>query len=231
MNILAIDTSTKYFSLTIGSADKILTSFYEPLGRDLSRLILPVIVKQLKIAKLAISEIDCFAVGLGPGSFTGLRIGISTIKGFCLGLSKPVAGIVSLDTLALGIEGSGQGELICPIMDAKRALVYSAIYTYAKNGLKLKSRYFLVPIKELLKNFKPGDKAVFLGDGLPLYRLEIEKKLGIRASFLEEEFWYPWPANLYNLAREKIAKKSWTDAQKIVPLYLYPKECQVKNSV
>ncbi len=255
MNILAIDTSTKYFCLAIANADKILTSFCEPLGRDLSRLIMPIISQQLKVAKLAISEIGCFAVGLGSGSFTGLRIGVSTIKGFCLGLNKPAVGISSLDLIARNARCNYEADrikqscIVCPIIDAKRLLVYSAIYTsyqlsvishqFGKNKLKLKSRYFLMPIKELLRNFSSlsagrvrerSEKVVFLGDGIFLYRAEIEKKLGVRAVFLEEQFWYPRPENLFNLAKEKIVKKEWMDARKIVPVYLYPKECQVNKS-
>lgn len=225
MNILAIDTSTKYFCLVIAKDKDILVQYHEPLGRELSRLIIPTIKKCLKKSRLALKDIDCFAVGLGPGSFTGLRIGLATIKGFALALKKPVIGLSSLDTMAYSV--NGEDKDICPVVDAKRALVYSAIYRKQGVILRRKSRYLLVGINELLDKIKK--ETVFLGDAVALYRAEIANRFKQKPCFKEEDYWYPCPEFLLALALEKIKKKEFKDAGKIVPLYLYPKDCQVVN--
>ncbi|MEK6567998.1 MAG: tRNA (adenosine(37)-N6)-threonylcarbamoyltransferase complex dimerization subunit type 1 TsaB [Candidatus Omnitrophota bacterium] len=229
MNILAIDTSSKYFYLAIAEDDKIKVSIRRPSGRKLSRMIIPLIEKALKKANLSLRDINYFACGLGPGSFTGLRVGLAVIKGFAFSLNKPVVGIISLDCLA-GSQSDFSGY-VCPVVDARRSLVYSAIYR-AKNGaLKRKSRYLLVSPNELLAKFNNQDEVVFLGDGLSLYQDDIKKKLGLRAHFADDNFWYPDPRNLLRLAREKIKSKETADLDKLVPFYMYPKECQINKSL
>ncbi|MDO8749482.1 MAG: tRNA (adenosine(37)-N6)-threonylcarbamoyltransferase complex dimerization subunit type 1 TsaB [Candidatus Omnitrophota bacterium] len=229
MNILAIDTSSKYFYLAIAEDDKIKVNICPPSGRELSRMIIPLIERALKKARLSLKDIDCFACGLGPGSFTGLRVGLAVIKGFAFSLNKPVVGIISLDCLA-GSQSDFPGY-VCPIVDARRSLVYSAIYR-AKNGiLKREGRYLLVPLKELFAKLKGRANIIFLGDGLSLYRDDIKKEFGLRAHFADEGFWYPRPENLLKLAREKIRNREIADLDKLVPFYMYPKECQIKEKV
>ena len=224
MNILAIDTSSKYICLAIAEDDKILAKFHKPLGAKLSRLIMPVIDRALKKSGLSIKRIDYFTVGLGPGSFTGLRVGLATIKGLAFSLNKPITGVASLDTIARSAHKFT--GCICPVVDAKRSLVYSAIYKLKNGQLRRRSRYMLISVKELLKKFKRKDKIFFLGDGLLLYRNEIAGKLGGSANFADENSWYPKPENLIAIAREGM---ELDNPDKIVPLYLYPKECQISQ--
>lgn len=227
MNLLAIDTSTKYFSLAVAKDDKIIARFHKSIGPGLSRLILPIIDRQLKKAGIPLHRIDCFAAGLGPGSFTGLRVGIAAIKGLAFSKRQPVAGIISLDVLALA-QAKRDGALICPIVDAKRKLIYSSLYRCGE-PLKRVSKYLLVSAEDLLKAIGKKEKVYFLGDAISLYRNEITGKLGSAAVFAEESLWYPKPRELVSLAREKIRNKEFDSPDKIVPLYLYPKECQVSR--
>ncbi len=227
MRILAFDTSSKYFSLAIARDDTILVKLRKPLGVRLSRLIMPAIELALKKSGTTLKQIDYFAVGLGPGSFTGLRVGLSVIKGFAFSLGKPIAGVVSLDALAR--QADKFEGLVCPIIDAKRALVYAALYR-AGGNLRRRSQYLLISIENLLKKIGKKQKVFFLGDGVSLYRGEITKILGDSAIFADESIWYPKPENLIFLAREKIKNKQFDNYDKIVPLYLYSKECQIKGS-
>jgi len=151
-------------------------------------------------------------------------VGLATIKGFAFGLNKPVVGVASLDTLAQSVNASG---CICPVVDAKRSLVYSALYERKDRLIRRKSRYFLLPIKELLSRIKKD--TVFLGDGLLIYRGEIEKHIGKKAHFSDSELWYPQPEALFELTEKKIKNKEFSDAARITPLYLYPKECQIRG--
>src|SRR3990167_6114426 len=104
MNILAIDTSSKYLSLVIARDEHILVRYFEPLGRELSSKLVPIIDSSLKKAKLSLKNIDYFGAGLGPGSFTALRIGLSAMKGLVFPFNKPIAGISSLDVLARSVK-------------------------------------------------------------------------------------------------------------------------------
>lgn len=227
MNLLAIDTSTKYFSLAIAKDDKITAQFHRPIGERLSRLILPIIDRQLKKAGIPFRKIDCLAAGIGPGSFTGLRVGIAAIKGLAFARCLPVAGIISLDALAL-TQAKRDGAYICPIVDAKRKLIYSALYR-SDSSLRRIRRYLLVSVEDLLKTIGKRHRVFFLGDAIALYRKEITGKLGSAAVFAEESFWYPRPQELVMSAREKIKNKELDNPDSIVPLYLYPKECQVSR--
>lgn len=222
MNILAIDTSTKYFCLVIAKGAKIVAREYKPLGRELSRLIIPHIDMALKKAKLSLCDIDYFGIGVGPGSFTGLRVGLATIKGLMFGLNKKVFTVSSLDIIASSV--FKDKALVCPVVDAKRSLIYSAIY---KTGRR-KSKYLLVSVKDLLKTVK--EKVTFLGDGLLVYKNDIRRHLKEPVVFLDESFWYPLPESLLRLGLEKIKSREFSDINKIVPLYLYPKECQIKGA-
>ena len=224
MLILGIDTSTKFLSLALSEGKRLLGEFNLEVGRELSDKLIPTLNNFLKKHKKDITDIKGFSVGIGPGSFTGLRIGISTIKGFALAQNLPIVGISSLDILAEGIFSKGT-QHICPIVDAKRNLVYSCIYKKTKAKLRRISRYFLIPIDELLK--KINSETIFVGDGIGLYKKVVKKKLGKKAVFASDGFWYPRADNLLALSCDKFKKHPTQDAHRLLPVYLYPKECQV----
>src|SRR5689334_14283291 len=104
MKLLAIDTSTNHFSVAVAEDDRVLAKENIVLTKVLENSIIPVINGVLTRAKIPLSQLDGFAVGLGPGSFTSLRVGLSTVKAFCMALQKPVVGIPSLDIIARGVD-------------------------------------------------------------------------------------------------------------------------------
>lgn len=229
MRIFAIDTSSKYFSLVVARDGKIIGSICEPFARELSRKIIPAIDKALRKSGVSLKDIDCFAVGIGPGSFTGLRIGLATVKGMLFPYHKPLVAVSSLDVVSRAPKDTE--TLVCPIIDAKRGLVYSALYRLKEGTRTRKSRYLLVSIKDLLAKIPSHTKVTFLGDGILLYRNDLEKALGARSHFItDQQLWYPQADNLLKCVQEKIDKKEFSDVERIAPLYLYPKECQIKGS-
>jgi tRNA threonylcarbamoyladenosine biosynthesis protein TsaB len=227
MNILAIDTSTKYLCLVIAKDDKIAAGMRRPFARELSGKIMPSIDAALKQSKLSLKAIDYFGIGLGPGSFTGLRVGLAVIKGLIFPFRKPIIGVGSLDLLARAV--SNHSGLVCPIVDAKRSLVYAAIYKMKDRHPRRKSRYLLVSVEKLLSSLKGKGEVIFLGNGLDLYADEIKKKLGSLCIFADQSLWYPRQENLYLSVKEKIKNKEFSELHKIVPIYLYPKECQISS--
>jgi tRNA threonylcarbamoyladenosine biosynthesis protein TsaB len=227
MNILAIDTSTKYFSLAVLKGGKICAKQDVVLDKVLSDSIIPAIDGILKKAKVSFQAIDGFAVGLGPGSFTSLRVGLSTIKGFCLATPKKVVGISSLDLIAQNIKMTVEKD-ICVITDAKRNMVYSAIFRLEKKGIKRLGSYHLMEVKDLLPYIKKD--TIFVGDGIALYRDIIEKYFVSTKNsiiFAQESFWLPKAEKLAMLSLNYFKRKKTHDINKLVPLYLYPEDCQV----
>ncbi|MBM3250032.1 MAG: tRNA (adenosine(37)-N6)-threonylcarbamoyltransferase complex dimerization subunit type 1 TsaB [Candidatus Omnitrophica bacterium] len=223
MKILSIDTSTGFLCLGIYADGREYTLRLET-GRKLSGLIAVYIKKALESAGLDIREIGYFACGLGPGSFTGLRIGVATVKGLCYALKKPLIAIPSLDLLAYNAV-SLKGAVI-PVVDARRALVYSCIYRAKDNKVKRASDYLLLTPDKLFKKIRPG--SIILGDALGIYQDKFIKGAGC-ARFLDKDHWYPEPHNLIRLSLEKARLRQFSDPAGVKPIYLYAKECQVKK--
>ena len=223
MRILAVDTTTKFLSLAIYDNDKVAEYNLET-GNRLSSLLIPTIKRTLDVLGLSPRDIDYFAVGIGPGSFTGIRLGLSAIKGFSFALSKPMIGVPTLDILAMN--ASSSDRVIMPAIDAKRGLIYSCAYKYTNGKLAKIMPYSLLTKEEFLRNIKP--LSIIFGDALNLYRDEIRKHNG-DVSFLDKDCWYPKAHNIITLALNRIKKGRLGDSFKVDPIYLYPKECQIRK--
>jgi len=223
MKILAIDTSTKFLCLGIWDGIKIYEYNLE-VERKLSDLLSITIKRTLAASGQLIKDIDYFACGLGPGSFTGIRIGLAAIKGLSWALNKPVIGISTLDILAKDVRNSDNP--IVPIIDAKRSLVYTSIFKNRNGCLKKILPYALSNEKELLRQVKPN--SIILGDAVSLYKERLMRDIkGV--TILDKDYWYPKAHNIISLALERIKDKKFSNAFDIKPIYLYPKECQIRT--
>ncbi len=222
MKILGIDTSTKFLCLGVYDEGRIYQYNLE-CGRKISSLLTPTIKRVVEALNWQASDIDYFACGLGPGSFTGLRIAVATIKGMAWSLNKPLLGISSLDILA---KNAAADAVVIPAIDAKRNLIYCSIYKNKKGILRRTAPYMLLSIDEFLKKVKPN--SVLLGDALGLYKEKIlENTSGV--TILDKDYWQLNGSNIIYLALEKLKGKKINNAFDIKPIYLYPKECQIKN--
>ncbi|MCM8780305.1 MAG: tRNA (adenosine(37)-N6)-threonylcarbamoyltransferase complex dimerization subunit type 1 TsaB [Candidatus Omnitrophica bacterium] len=223
MKILGIDTTTQF--MNIGICDNLRIYTYSlHSGKLLEGVLMPTIKRILAVLGWQPKDIDYFVCSVGPGSFTGIRIGLATIKGFAWSLDKPVVGISSLDTIARNAI-SFYGAVIAPILDAKRNLVYCSIYKNLKGRLRRVTPYMLLTEHDFYKRAKGVD--IVLGDAVDLYKDNIIRNIrGV--IILDRDYWYPRPDNLIILALERIQDKKISSAFKIEPLYLYPKECQIK---
>ncbi|MBU0758827.1 MAG: tRNA (adenosine(37)-N6)-threonylcarbamoyltransferase complex dimerization subunit type 1 TsaB [Candidatus Omnitrophica bacterium] len=224
MRTLGIDTSSRVLSIALSQDDNIIAEQNRVFEKKHSSFLIPEIKRILEESHVSIKEVDGFIIGLGPGSFTGLRIGVSAVKGFGVATQKPCVGVPSIDALAFNVDVAA--ESIVPVIDAKRGQVYSAIYKKRRGQVVRSTDFLLLTIDKLIKKIK--GPAVFLGDGLNLYRRDIEKSKK-DSIFLEEEYWYPRAGNLIKLAvgKHKISKK--LALGKLKPIYIYPKDCQVKK--
>ncbi len=231
MKILAIDTSTRTLCLGAGDGDKVYEYNLE-LGTKLSELLVPTLKRVVGVLGWKTNEIDYFAAGVGPGSFTGLRVGLSAVKALSWSLNKPVAAVSSLDILA---RNAGKTpDFIIPIIDAKRGLFYSAIYRKQGSLLKRITPYMLLGCRETaLKvtqkiSAKALENSVILGDGLNTWEKGCFALLkGIK--ILDKDHWRLEARNLIDLAKLAVRDKKLKDAFGLEALYLYPKECQIRH--
>ena len=166
MNILAVDTSALTASVALMQDGQITGELSFTTKLTHSQTLMPMIDELLKSTNLNIKDIDRFAVSTGPGSFTGLRIGIGTIKGLSYGLDTGVVCVNTLEALAHNVSPSP--FLICPIMDARRNQVYNALYRSSGNELLCVEQPRALSIEELCLSL--NEKTIFVGDGVRVYK-------------------------------------------------------------
>ena len=182
MKILAVDTATKSCSVAVIGGDSLLAESTVANNQTHSRHLLQLIDAVIGQAGLEISDLDGFAVSIGPGSFTGLRIGIATIKGLAFSLKKPVVGISSL--MALAYQCRQKPYLICPVIDARKQEVYYCHYRSDNGELKQKSPERVALPAEAVGNIR--QPCIFIGSGAHLYQQLIIGELGQLAHFAAE---------------------------------------------
>ncbi len=167
MNILSIDSSGQVVGCSIIKDNKLLAEIILDDKLTHSQTLMPMIDNLFSITDLSIKDIDYIAVSNGPGSFTGLRIGVSTAIGLSRGCGAKVIGVSTLLGLAHNIVSDG---IICPIMDARRNQVYTAIYQL-KNGIyNTLLEPTAIEIDKLIKKLDNFEKVTLLGDGVIQYR-------------------------------------------------------------
>lgn len=187
MRILAVDTSASVASCAVVEDEKLVCE--QILNNKLthSQTIMPMIASALTQSELTAADIDLFAAVTGPGSFTGLRIGVSAVKALAHAVGKPCAAVSALEAMAYNFICSDC--IIAPIMDARRGQVYNALYRAQNLSLKEIAAPRAIGIEECCGELeKIGGRVIFLGDGLPVHREIIRERLGSAAVFA--------PANL-----------------------------------
>lgn len=167
MKILALDSTAKTASVSITEDERLITVYSVTAGLNHSETLLPMVENALKTAQMKIDDIDMFAISDGPGSFTGVRIGVSLLKGLAFGKEKLCVGVSTLDALAQNL--SGFEGVICPLMDARRDQVYNALFESNGREIKRLCEDRAISLKELeseLEKAKNEGKKIYLcGDG------------------------------------------------------------------
>jgi tRNA threonylcarbamoyladenosine biosynthesis protein TsaB len=230
MNILAIDTSTRAISLAACRGKTALVTRNVVARRLMESNMVPNIDKVLRKAGWGMADVQAIVVGLGPGSFTGLRVGLATVKGLAFARPLPVAGVSSLDALARA--AGNRAKNICVITDAKRGMVYHAGYEPGAGGLRKIAPDRLCGLDDVLDGLP--DHSVVTGDAVALYQKEIARraKAGRKSVlFTTERSWRPRAKYLAALAADRLARGESDDINTLLPLYLYPDDCQVRTGL
>ncbi len=216
MMILAIDTTTFTGSIALLKDKKLIAEVDIDSSSTYSERLLPAVDFLFKTNQLSIQDMDGFAVSVGPGSFTGIRIGLSTVKSFSYASGKPVAGVSTLKALAEKLRRS-QAHLLCPLLDAKKGEVYAALFEskgdklleVVPQGAYSPDRFFsLLPSHRIIS---------FIGNGVEVYRKKIFQYFKDKARLSRRSAFIAYEIGL--LGYEMLKKKKGVSAEKLEPLY------------
>ena len=214
MLTLAFESSAKAASVALLRDGSLISQYSQCSGLTHSRTLLPMAEDLLKNAELTLSDIDLFAVAHGPGSFTGIRIGVSTVKGLSWACDKPCVGVSTLESMAW--HGLAAGGLICPVMDARRQQVYNALFEIREGKPFRLTEDRPLSLAELCEKLRSLDGVPFLvGDGAALTARFLEKE-GLPFRMAPENLLWQsaWGVGMAAL------DKTPGDSQSLLPVYL-----------
>lgn len=218
MKILSLDSSTESATCAILEDDRLLGEITFNYKKQHSVVLMSMIDDLLKNLKLDINSLDGFVVSKGPGSFTGLRIGASVIKGLSQGTGKPFIGVSSLDALAYNLAYTS--GIICPILDALRGNVYTALYKFTENKLHKISEYMVISIDDLTSLLnKHNEPVCFVGDGVPKFKEELSFNIQ-NTSFAPTHLNLVRSSSLGELGLKLLKSEIYDDLYSFAPFYL-----------
>ena len=226
MKILAIDTSTRVGSIAVVQGSLLKAQQILNVSATHNQRLLPGIERILADAGWSLNDLDGFAVSLGPGSFTGLRIGLSIIKGLAWATSKPLAGIPTLDALAANV--SFVPHKICPILDARKGEIYTAFYRQGDGGIPRRlTSYMAIKPEQLLALI--SETTVLIGDGLLSYGDYLKRELGSRLVVPPPHLSVIYASSVAWLGWHRLRSGESDDVSTCTPLYVRPSEAELNR--
>jgi tRNA threonylcarbamoyladenosine biosynthesis protein TsaB len=218
MLLLSIDTSTRNCSVAIHQDGKLLAISELYAEKSSSGMLTTLIKNVVKYANLSLNDLDAIAVAKGPGSYTGLRIGVSTAKGLCYTLDKPLIAINTLEAMAFQLKDFIDVDfLLCPMIDARRMEVYCAIYE-ARSLYEIQATEAKIIDKNSFDELLRKNGIVFFGDGAEKCRDTLRESSG-NASFLDTEI-HPSARTIGYLANQSFKQNKFEDLADFEPFYL-----------
>ena len=216
MNILAVDTSGPVAGCAVMRDGIIAYTSALRVGLTHSQTILPAVDAALRATGMRCGDMDVFAAVTGPGSFTGVRIGVCMIKGFAHAVGKPCCAVNALEVLAMN--AAGFEGLVCPILDAKRGQVYCAAFDVSSARPVRVLEDAALPLEAFLQSLPEGRRLAFVGDGVPVHGERVRNLLGGRALLLPPNLADLRPDAACVLASER--RDVWVDSALLKPYYL-----------
>ena len=225
MRILSIDTATKVMGVALADEEKLIGEACLDVGKTHSQRLLPLLAALLENAEIEPHSLDAIAVTCGPGSFTGLRIGIATAKALAKAWQKPVAPICTLDALAYNARGTA--ELLCPVLDARKSQLYSALYD--ATGQRLEEPCAISTAELAQKLREKSGKVVFLGDGAAAFPV-FQEALGERALLFPKARRLFMAASAAELGLKLAQNGQMLAPEQIKAFYLRASEAEVRKN-
>jgi tRNA threonylcarbamoyladenosine biosynthesis protein TsaB len=216
MIILGIETATMTGGLALIDEGKLIAEYTLNMKTTHSSRLMPALDWILKDVSLDKNQIDGIAVSIGPGSFTGLRIGLATAKGLALGLNIPLIGVPTLDALAHNVPYPVYQ--VCPVLDARKKEVYSALFQCENDVLVRKSPYQVISPADLANQIH--EKTVMLGDAIDVYRELFKEKLRELIVFAPDAQRLPRAAVIAEMGLAKLKAGEVLDLASSEPFYI-----------
>jgi tRNA threonylcarbamoyladenosine biosynthesis protein TsaB len=224
--ILGVDTTTPTGGVALLKGPSLLAEVNQDSPATFSERLLPAIQFLLDSNDLSIQDVEGFAVAVGPGSFTGIRIGLSTIKSFAYSSGKPIAPVSTLAALASKIQHP-QNRLVCPLLDAKKNEVYSALFESKAGSLKELIPQGAYAPDALFSRLPPNRIIHFIGSGVAVHRSLLFQYLKDKARFSRRTPYIAYEVG--SIGYEMLRKNKGKDIHDIEPLYLRKSQAEEKN--
>jgi tRNA threonylcarbamoyladenosine biosynthesis protein TsaB len=236
MRILGLDTSISVASVAISEDGRIVAEDSYPrkgsadgsgAKSNHAEIILPLIDSVLHRAGIGLSDVAGIAVSIGPGSFTGIRIALSTVKGLAYGTGMPAVGISTLQAIAARV--AGFEGVVCPILDARKGEVYAAVFRNHGKQLARLTQDALLPILSFLEELREVEKTVpclFIGDGVTAYRPLLQQMSGLQTYIADEASMPSVAAAIALLSERQFTDQRAVRLEDLAPVYLRRPECE-----
>ena len=228
MLILGIDTATPAVGCAIGGHEGVLASFTAARGRRHAETLVPAIDHLRRSVSIELDELGAIAVDVGPGLFTGLRVGVATAKAMASALRVPVVGVSSLDLVAFPVRFSPR--LIAAVVDARRGEVFFAFYRQVPGGLQRVSDPRVGSTDELTAELlASGEECLAVGDGAVRYSDALHELTTVEVA--DAGLQYPSAASLVQLAHARALREEFVNPWDVEPIYLRKADAEINWSV
>jgi tRNA threonylcarbamoyladenosine biosynthesis protein TsaB len=222
--ILGIETATVQVGCAVGGVEGVLGQFHAARGRRHAETLAPAIQFVCRQAGIELREVSIIAVDIGPGLFTGLRVGIATAKAMAQALRVPMIGLSSLDLLAFPMRYSPR--LVVPIVDARRGEVFTSFYRQVPGGLQRLSDYRLCRPREVVDELVARhEECLVVGDGALRHAELFEREAGVELGTVGAA--YPSAAALVELAHPRAIREDFVQPWELSPLYLRQSDAEI----
>ncbi len=230
MKILAIETSTMLGGVAVADDSAgLIAEVRLNVKSTHSERLMTEIDHVLKRSFLKMSDMDVFAIAVGPGSFTGLRIGLSTVKGLSYATGNPIVSVPTLEAFAWNFPYCRYP--VCTLLDARKKEVYAAVFRWEESGLVRLIDEVSINVNSLYRKAGfPDEKILFAGEGAILYKNEITELMGDAALFASPEKTSPSPANVASLGLKKALREDFSEPVSLVPFYIRSSEAELKSN-
>jgi tRNA threonylcarbamoyladenosine biosynthesis protein TsaB len=225
MKILALDTATKSCSIAVVDKESLLAEVTIVKEQTHSKHLMDIIDWVMGMSALKISELDGVAVTKGPGTFTGLRIGISSAKGLAMAAGIPIVGVSSLEALAM--QAAPSQHLICPLLDARRSEVYFSRYRFQKGRLIAEIEENVSTPAEAVSDI--DEPCIFIGNGAWLYHDSILDKMGELAHFAPSAQHTIRASTVAVLGMDKFKNVELDDGYALLPHYIRKSDAELNR--
>lgn len=225
MLVLGIETSTTQGGVAVVGEDHVLCETVLNVEVTHSERLLPAVDRALADARISLEALGGIAVSIGPGSFTGLRIGLSTAKGLAYATGLPLVGVPTLEAMAWALPAARWQ--VCPVLDARKQEVYAALFRHEPAGLRRVTDDAALAPEDLCRLIRTP--TLLLGDGLAPYAAVFRERLGDKMLSPPVASRGPRPACVAELGRQRLVRGERDAIESLVPRYLRPSEAELRR--